>query len=492
MFVSFLSFEWKSARRASIWQKNLALNLVIGFFLLLAILYLLLLGFFVGQIIQSLYPDQNPVAVFNGFLIFYFLIDLFIRFMMQSLPAISLESFLHLPLKKSTIIHYMVGRTILNLLNLIPLFIFIPVLFTLIIPETGDLQSIFWMGTLILLILGNSFFSTFIKRMFGTKPQIVLALVVIIGALFTMDKTGLFSLAKLSSQAFGAIIHQPLYMVFPLGWTIVTYLLHYQFLKNHLYPDEVKVTKHNEVQSSTGKLLRSFGLTGTIIMLEMKLYWRHKRTRTIIYMLPVFLGYGLIFYTQPNYLNQQYFLFFVGVFMTGGMMLNYTNYAFGYESNYFDALLTKNIDFQKYITVKFLIAIMISTICWVLTIPYLFFGLHILMVNTAMFLYNIGILSYILLYFATFNKKRMDLSKSGAFNYQGIGAMNWLAVVPAFLLPVLIQIPFKKMGIPDAGLFFVAGLGIIGLLMHKPILGAINTNLMKHKYIMSSAFRERS
>ncbi|NQV03429.1 MAG: hypothetical protein HQ542_12335 [Bacteroidia bacterium] len=493
MFTKFLLLEWKSAKRSSIWQKNLALNLVIGFFLFLALLYLLLIGVFIGEILQKVYPGEDPVIIFNGFLIFYFFIDLFIRFMMQSLPAISLESFLHLPIRRSSIIHYMVGRTILNFFNLMPLFIFIPVLFTLIVPEAGSLQALYWLVSLLLLILGNTFLATYIKRMFGTKPLFVLALVLIIGALFTMDKTGVFSFSQLSSQAFGTIILHPLYLFIPLVWMIAMYSLHYQFLKAHLYPEEVMIKKHREVHSSAGgKLLRSFGVTGTIIMLEMKLYWRHKRTRTMIYMLPLFLGYGLFFYFQPEYREQDFMVLFIGVFMTGGMMLNYTNYAFGYESNYFDALLTKNIDFQQYIWVKFLIAISISTICWVLTIPYLFFGSHILFVNTAMFLYNIGILSYILLYFAKFNKKRMDLSKGAAFNYQGIGAMNWLAIIPAFLLPVLIQIPFKQLGIPNIGLVVVACIGIFGLIMHKPLLKLIQTNLSSRKYIMASAFRERS
>ena len=311
MFVKFISLEWKSAKRASIWQKNLILNLVIGFFLFISLLYLLLIGLFIGKIIQEIYPGEDPVVIFNGFLIFYFFTDLFIRFMMQSLPEISLESFLHLPLRKSTIIHYMVGRTVLNLFNLIPLFIFIPVLFTLIKPEAGSLQSLNWMVTLILLILGNTFLSTYIKRMFGTKPLIVLALVVIIGTLFAMDKTGLFSFALLSSQALGAVIRQPLYLVLPMAWMILTYLLHYQFLKNHLYPEEVRIRRHKEVQSSTGnRLMRSFGITGTIFMLEMKLYWRHKRTRTMIYMLPIFLGYGLFFYFQPIYREMDFMLFF--------------------------------------------------------------------------------------------------------------------------------------------------------------------------------------
>ncbi|MBE0647691.1 MAG: hypothetical protein IH596_07905 [Bacteroidales bacterium] len=308
----------------------------------------LLLGFFIGEIIRELYPGENPVVIFNGFLIYYFVIDLFIRFMMQSLPKISLDSFLHLPIRKSTIIHYMVGRTILNFFNLIPLFIFVPVLFRLILPGTGSFQVLTWIVALILMILGNTFLAAYIKRMFGAKPLIVLLLALVIGALFTMDKTGMISVALLSSQAFGSILSDPAWLALPTFWMILMYLLHYQFLKSHLYPDEVMVKREREIETSSGnRLLKSFGLTGTIIMLEMKLYWRHKRTRTMIYMLPIFLGYGLFFYFQTAYREQDFMIFFIGVFMTGGMMLNYTNYAFGYESNYFDALLTKNIDFQQ-------------------------------------------------------------------------------------------------------------------------------------------------
>ena len=86
----------------------------------------------------------------------------------------------------------------------------------------------------------------------------------------------------------------------------------------------------------------------------------------------------------------------------------------------------------------------------------------------------------------------MDLSKGAAFNYQGIGAVNWLAIVPAFLLPVLIQIPFQQMGIPNIGLVVVGCMGILGLIMHKPILNLIYANFVSRKYIMASAFRERS
>ena len=208
-------------------------------------------------------------------------------------------------------------------------------------------------------------------------------------------------------------------------------------------------------------------------------------------MAPFFVLYGLMIYKDPVMLKQTGMQMFVGVFMTGGMMLNYANYAFGYESGYFDALLTKNIDFARYIRVKYYISVLLATIFYILTIPYAYYGIRILMINTAMYIYNIGFLSYILLFFATFNKKRVDLNRGGMFNYQGIGAMNWLAFIPAFLFPFLIYFLFRVSGYPTAGIYFSAILGLTGLVFMRPLLNIITRNFYKRKYIMAASFREK-
>jgi hypothetical protein len=196
-------------------------------------------------------------------------------------------------------------------------------------------------------------------------------------------------------------------------------------------------------------------------------------------------------YSDPVTLKQTGMMMFIGVFMTGGMMLNYANYAFGYESGYFDALLTKNIDFSHYIRVKFYISVMLSTVFYILTIPYLFYGFRVFLINSAMYLYNIGFLSFVLLYFATFNKKRIDMNRGGMFNYQGISSMNWLALIPAFLMPFLIYFLFKLSGHPDIGLIFSAVLGLTGLLFTRSLLKIITRNFYARKYIMAKSFREK-
>ncbi|MHC1706807.1 MAG: DUF5687 family protein [Bacteroidales bacterium] len=493
MFRRFLVLQWKTAIRAPMWQKNLILNLIIGFFLLLTFAYLLMIGIFLDEIFEDFFPEYNPFELFNSILLYYFLIDLLFRFLFQSLPRLNIESYLHLPLAKSRIIHYMEGRSIFDVFNFMPLTVIIPVTFTIVKPEMGSWSALIWILTMLMSILANNFFATWMKRLLGAKPLMTGGIALLIIVLFGLDKLNVISLSVFSSKVFGYIVLHKWLLILPLAWLVFTYTLHYRFLLSHLFPDEIQKKKIVEYEpGTTGKYLRSLGLLGSIISLELKLYWRNKRTRTIIYMLPIFLLYGLMFYPQPEYEKQYGFLMFVGVFMTGGMMLNYCNYAFGYESGYFDTLLTKSIDFSQYIRVKYLFAVIIATSCYILTIPYVYFGYKILLVNTAMYLYNIGILSFVLLYFATYNKKRMDLSRGGSFNYQGVGASNWLAILPAFLLPILVYWPFKVFGQPDMGIAFVGMLGLSGIFMSRSLLRIVSRNFYKRKYIMASAFRERS
>ena len=492
MFFKFLSLQIKTATRSPMWQKNLALNLVIGFFMLLFALYLLMLGLFIHKIMNEMLPHQDHFRVFNGILLYYFLGDLLIRFMMQSLPVLTIESFLHLPIHKGTIIRYMIGRTFFDVLNFLPLFILIPVTFTIVIPHEGGMRASLWISTLIILVMSNNFLVIYLKRLLGVKPAVVGILGLLFISLIVLDRTNLISLSGISSKGFDYIMHHPVLALLPVCWLIFTYRLQYKFLSKHLYPDEMQKKKAEEIHDrAESRFLKSMGLTGSIISLEFKLYLRNKRTKTILYMAPVFLLYGLIFYPQPIYHKQDGFLLFVGVFMTGGMMLNYANYAFGYESGYFDGLLTKNIDFNRYIHVKYYISVLICTVFYILTIPYLFYGYKILLINTAMYLYNIGVLSFVLLYFATFNKKRIDLSRGGAFNYQGIGAMNWLALLPAFILPLLIYLPFRMSGHPYMGIAFTGFLGILGVFFNRFFIRLITKSFNKQKYIMAHHFREK-
>ncbi len=487
----FLSHQWKEMTRSPFWQKNIALNILLGFFVFIMLLYLLALGLFIDKILIELFPDKDPVVVFNGIILYYFGFEFLVRFFMQSLPTLNVETYLHLPIKKSAIVNYVSFKSVFVIGNYLMWLVFFPFAFKVIAPEYSNTAAWFWVLTMIVLIFSNNFLATYIKRQLANKPSIVGIFGLILVAFVLLDYFGIISVTAFSSYIFGQLLENHILIVFSLAILAFTYALNFFFLRSKLYPDEITSKKREKVDSlSNIKYLKTLGLTGQFISLDLRLLWRHKRTRSIVYMAPLFLGYGLFFYPNSAYQNDYVFFIFIGIFMTGGMMMNYLNYCFSYESNYFDNILANYRDFEAYVKSKYLLAAFISTVCYILTIPYVFFNTDILLINTMTWLYNLGFLSFVLFYFATFSTKRMDLSRGAVFNYQGLGATHWLSMLPAFLLPIFIYVPFNWLGYPKAGLLIIGALGVAGLLFHKTLLNIVLKQFLKRKHIMATGFRE--
>jgi hypothetical protein len=491
LFRIFLQHQWKETTRSTIWQRNMIANIFVGFFGLLMIAYLAMLGIFIKAILLKLFPDDDPVLIFSGVIIYYLGFDLLLRYFLQSLPTFAIESYLHLPVRKRTMVHFVVSKSIFHFLNLFGLLIFIPFGFTAVLPAQGGLAAFLWIIAIILLVLNNNFLATYFKRQLVSKPLITLAAGIILVGLALLDRYDIIKLSSFSSSFIKIILQNPVLIILPVILVLLSYSLNYFLLKSKMYPDEIIKLKSVNVQDIPRiKYLNSLGLTGDLIMLDIKLWWRHKRTKTILYMFPVFVGYGLLFYPNPMYREQIGWLIFIGTFMTGGMTMNYLNYAFGYESNHFDGILTSRVDMDLYMKAKLSIGMLIDTVCFVITIPYLFFSYEILLINFVAYLFNLGFLAYLLLFMATFNKKRMDLSKGSSFNYQGVGLMNWLMLIPAFLLPIIIYTPFGLSGHKYAGLAAIGILGLIGLLTRKFWVRMIERSFYSRKYEMAEGFRE--
>jgi hypothetical protein len=487
----FLSHQWKDMMRSSIWQKNLALNIILGFFILLMLFYLLIIGLFIDKILLEIKPDEDPIKLFNGILLYYFGIEFLMRFFIQSLPTLNIETYLHLPVRKSSIVHYVAGKSVFVIGNYLSWLVVVPFAFRVIAPAYSNLTAWYWLIGFILLVFTNNFLATYIKRQLVNKPMIVGIFGLVLICLILLDVFNIISLSTLSASIFNGLISNPKWIAIPALLVILTYSMNYFLLRSKLYPDEVTHLKKEKMDSlSDIRYLKRLGLTGQLISLDLRLIWRNKRPRSIVYMAPLFLGYGFFFYPNPQYKDMDGFLIFVGIFMTGGMMMNYLNYCFSYESNYFDNILAHYKDFERYIRAKYLFAAAISTVCYIITIPYVLFSQHILLINTMTYLYNLGFLSFLLFYFSTFAKKRMDLSKGATFNYQGLGATHWLSMLPAFLLPVIIYLPFQWAGYKIAGFLFIGAIGLAGLLFHKSMLNIVLKQFYKRKYIMAEGFRE--
>lgn len=488
----FISHQFKQLRRSSFWQKSLAINIVLAFVIGLVLLELLVLGIMLRKILAEIYPDQDLVAIFNGALLYYFAIDLILRYLMQSLPVMAAQPYFHLPVRKSVIVNYMLAKSKFFILNYLPLLVFIPWAVRSVAPQYSSLQAFYWLLGLIFLIFTNNFIIVYVKRQLFTRPWIVAVFGILVIGFIVLDSLGLYSIAAISTSLFHYLITVEWAFLAPLLLLIFVYALNFFYLRARMYVEEISTRKHRRVDNLAGfNYLKSLGRIGELVAFELKLYWRNKRSKSLLYMMPLFLLYGFFFYPQTVYMEMGGMMIFVGIFVTGGVGMSVGNYFLGWESSFFDAILANNIDFEKYFRAKYMILLGTAIFSYVVTLPYALYGWEILYINSMCFLMNIGVNAYIILLFCTNNKKRMDLSKGAAFNYQGVGASQFLIMLPLLLMPVVLYGLFSIFldRIPAASLLGL--MGVLGILFHKMLMQKVLERFKRRKYIIAEGFREK-
>ena len=102
--------------------------------------------------------------------------------------------------------------------------------------------------------------------------------------------------------------------------------------------------------------LARYGPIGHLIQLEIKLMWRNKRTRQILFMSLVFVLLGFFYSLSSVYEgNTSIFMASFGfLLLSGGLVQNYGPLMFSWESRYFDGTLVRPIDFRAMVRAKLL------------------------------------------------------------------------------------------------------------------------------------------
>lgn len=183
-------------------------------------------------------------------------------------------------------------------------------------------------------------------------------------------------------------------------------------------------------------------------------------------------------------------LFFVAMFMTGLLMLMFGQWMISWDSGHFDSIMTRNIPIRSYLNANYYFMIALNIICFVLTTPYFLFGMKIVYLHSAAFIFNIGVNIYLLMFLATYNTKRVDLSKSSAMNYQGTTYKSFLIVLPIMFLPMLIVGLMTMFASLAAALWTLTILGITGILLRKQLITICVNQFNRRKYKLAEGFRE--
>ena len=490
MIKHFLNLEWKQYFRSSYWQKNMVINIFMVLFALYFVAIFIGLGIGLLYLLKEGFPDQDPFVVANNYLFYWIIADLLMRFFLQKLPVMSVKPLLTLSIKRATVVNYVLGKSALSFFNFLPLFAIIPFSFMLVSDGYETSLVLTWMFTMMISVLIINFLN-FIIEAFSAESEIsFLPIIVIIGVLFGLNYFEILPMTSLIGSAFLAIAHHPILILIPIIILGLCYGFNFKILKKKLYLDSSLKSKVIEVNASDLSWTERFGDIAPFMKLDLKLIWRNKRTKSMVFLLFIGVLYGLFFYPQPVYREMTFMFALIGIFSTGFFLINFGQFIPAWDSGYYKLLMSQNIKYEQYLRSKFILMVISVVILFVLGIPYVYFGYKILIAHFAAAIYNIGINTHVILWGGSYNRKKINLDKKAAFNYQGTGAVQWLIGIPLMIVPMgLFGLVNWLVGFA-AAIALLMVLGVAGIVFHKKLMKFITKKYINSKYKMIDAFSQ--
>jgi len=490
MIKRFISLEWKQFFRASYFQKGLAIKIL----LILGALYFggmaILLGGGMFFILKKIFPEIDPIISINNFLIYWMLFELMIRYFLQQLPVMNIKPLMLIPIKRNTVIHYLLGKTTISFFNFISLFLFLPFSIVLLANGYPPVNVILWFVSLMCITMSLNFINFLINKSNTVFYIIAPLLLVLIGLEF-------FNIYKISEPiglVFNALYNNPVFVIVPILIMAGMYYANFKFIRRGFYLDDTVSKKVKEVNATDLSWMNRFGSIAPFLKNDVKMIWRNARPKQVMMMSFLFLFYGLVFYTQEIYRELPIVLAFASMFITGGFLLSFGQLVPSWDSEYYKLLMSQNIPYRKYLESKWYLMVVAVTISFILSTPYLYFGWEIFAMIAAGALFNIGLNTFITLFGGALNRVPIELNvKAKAFsNTNGFNPTQLLIALPKMLLPmILFYIPYKLINF-NAGLIVLALSGVLGIVFKNFFLNKIEGIYQKGKYKTIAAFSEKN
>jgi len=490
MIKHFINFEWKQFIRSSYFQKGLTIKIL----LFIAVIHFggmaLLLGTGLFFILKKIIPELDPIVVVNNYLIFWVLIDLVIRYFMQQLPVMNIKPLMLIPIKKSKVINYLLGKTTISFFNFIPIFIFLPFSIVLLAHDYPVLNVLSWFFSVIFIAFSTNFLNFLINKSNIGFYSILSVLVVFVGLEFFQ----IFKTSHFFGIAFNALYNNPVFTIIPFLVLIGMYYLNFSFIKKSFYVDGAISKEIKEVNATDLSWMNRFGSTATFLKNDVKLIYRNTRPKQVVLMSFLFLFYGLIFYTQDTYKDMPAMMAFASIFVTGGFLLTFGQLVPSWDSEYYKMLMSQNIQYKEYLKSKWYLMVFGVSLSFVLSAPYIYFGWKIYGLIAAAASFNIGLNSFITLFGGALNRVPIELNvKAKAFgNTNGFNPTQLLIALPKMVLPTLLfYIPYKLINY-EAGIISLGLSGVLGIVFQNFFLNKIEKIYQTGKYKTIAAFGEKN
>jgi hypothetical protein len=464
------------------------LKILMGFLVLYFTVVFLALGIGAFYILREMKLD--PLKTINQFLIYYFLIDLIIRLLLQAIPLMNIRPLLPLPFTRPTIVHFSLGKTALSFFNIMHAFFFLPFCAVLLYEGYDPVSVIFWGTAMFSLVYCNNFLNILLNN----KDNLLGIFIAVVLVLAGCHYYKIFDITNYTYPFFESLFHTKWVFIIPVLVLSGLYYWTFKYLKGDLYLDAGLTVKKDIAKTENLTWLNQFGTLGTFLKNDIKLIKRNKRSKTTIGMSVMFLFYGLLFFSGgiETYNNPSMHIF-AAIFVSGGFLITFGQFVPSWDSAYYQLMMTQNIPYKGYLSSKWWLMVIATVVSTILASFYLYFGWHVYLTIVVGAIYNIGVNSHLVLLGGAYTKTPIDLSSGkGAFgDKKAFNIKTMLISLPQLGLPILFYWLGAKFFNANVGLALVASLGIVGLAFKGIFFSLIEKAYKTEKYKTIEAYKQK-
>lgn len=488
MFKHFIWLEWKSFLRSASFGTNLAMKIIMG----LVAVYFLACFAIMGTAAFFILKDMGfePLQTVNKFMIYYFAVDLMVRYFLQKMPVMNIRPLLTLPIKKGTIVHFSLGKTALSFFNWTHALFFIP--FTVVLLAKGyGYQAILWNIAMFALV----YFNNFINILINNKDAVFYSVLVVFAGLGLTQYYNIFDITAYTQPFFQGMYDTNYLFLIPVILLVAAYYFSFQYFKSNLNLDEGLAKKSEVAQTENYTWLEQFGTLGTFLKNDIRLLRRNKRSKTTLIMSVMFIFYGLLFFTGSiEAYDNPAMKVFAAIFVSGGFLFTFGQFIPSWDSAYYQLLMSQNIPYKEYIKSKWWLMVIGTVISTLLASFYIYFGVHTYLIVVVAAIFNIGVNSHLVMLGGAFVKTPIDLttSKQAFGDKQAFNVKTMLIAIPKMVLPMILYAAGYYLFSPNVGLLFVALAGVIGFMFRNYMFTKIEKIYKSEKYATIAAYKQKS
>ncbi|KGK30436.1 DUF5687 family protein [Cellulophaga sp. E6(2014)] len=490
MFKHFITLQWKSFFRAASLKSSIAIKILMGF----AAVYMT--AIFIGMGIGAYFviEDMNigdPFDVINKFIIYYLIVDLVFRYMLQKMPVTNIKPLLYLPFKKSQVVNFSLAKTIVSYFNWSHAFFFIPLSIVLLTKGYSATGIIGWHLALIAIIYCNNFINVLVNN----KDSIFYPLVGLMAILGLFQYLQWFDITTYTAPFFNALYTLPWISIILWLLAFGLYYAAFNYFKKNLYLDAGLQTKQTIAKTEDLSWLNRFGNLGTFLKNDIKLIKRNKRSKMAVITSFFFIFYGFLFFTGTiEAYDGPIWRIFAGIFISGGFLFSFGQFVPSWDSSYYPLMMSQNIKYKEYLNSKWYLMVIATIISTIIASFYLYFGLDAYLAVLVGAIYNIGVNSYVVLLGGAYTRTPIDLTsaKKAFGDKQSFNLKTVMLTMPKLLLPLLIYGIGHYLISPTAGYIFVAMAGVLGFAFKGFVFKKIEKIYKKEKYKTLLAYKQVS